>query len=301
MAQTPEDTKAAPGLLEPAFLRKLEQAAISSRHILRGRSKGERRSSKKGSSVEFADFRSYSPGDDLRYLDWNAYARLQKLFLKLFLEEEDLHVYVLLDASASMGFGTPEKFGWGLRAAGALAYIALSSDDRVQLFCHHADDVTRSRMFRGRGSAPEAFEWLIPLRPEGGTDLVGACDAFLRSIPAPGVTFLISDLLCPDWEATLGRLAAAKGEVCVIQVLAPDEYTPDLQGDLRLVDSETEEAREITIGSSVLRRYERTRDEFIASVRGTCHRYGFSHLLSLSDDPVEDVVLRQLRRLQVIR
>src|SRR5512142_931969 len=162
-------TSTTPYLLSPQFLRKLEQAAIASRQIFAGRTKGERRSARRGTSVEFADFRSYVPGDDLRYLDWNAYARLQRLFLKLFIEEEDLHVYLLLDTSRSMDFGEPSKFLWGAQAAAALSYVALCAGDRVQLFGHAEGRGESSRMYRGRGAGPDLFGWIQDLAPEGGT------------------------------------------------------------------------------------------------------------------------------------
>ena len=301
MAQQPEASPERPYLLEPGFLRKLEQAAIASRQILVGRTKGERRSARRGTSVEFADFRAYTPGDDIRYIDWNAFARLQKLFLKLFVEEEDLHVYVLLDASRSMSFGRPTKFDWGVQAAAALTYIALAGGDRVQLFAHAQGSGERSRILRGRGSTTEAFGWLGGLEPGNATSLGEATDWLLRTIPAPGITVVISDLFAPDWEPALARLAAAKGDVCVLQVFSPEEFEPTLQGDLKLVDSETGSTRENTMGASVVKRYRQTRDGFIESVREACFRYGFSHLLSLTSDPVEDVILRQLRRLQVVK
>ncbi len=182
-------------LLSPEFLRKLEQAAIVSREIMIGRTRGERRSARKGSSTEFADFRSYSPGDDLRYLDWNAFARLERLFLKLFIEEEDLHVYVLLDSSRSMDFGSPNKFEWSVQAAAALGYMGLCSGDRVQLFSHAEGRGEQSRQFRGQGCAPEMFEWLAQLEPGGGTGLSAAVRWLLSVAPAPGIVFVISDLL----------------------------------------------------------------------------------------------------------
>ena len=288
-------------LLSPEFLRKLEQAAIVSKHIMVGRTKGERRSARRGTSVEFADFRSYVPGDDLRYLDWNAYARLQRLFLKLFIEEEDLHVYFLLDTSRSMDFGSPTKLEWATQAAAALAYIALSSGDRVQLFAHSADSGHRSRIFRGRGSAPELFGWLSELRADNATDLTKAVRWFQTALPAPGITFLLSDLLTPDWEPALARLGAARGDACVLQIFSREEFDPTARGDLRLVDSETQQAREITMGASVLRRYTNERDALLDAARKCCHRYGFSHLLTLNNQSVEDVILRSLRQLQVIR
>jgi uncharacterized protein (DUF58 family) len=301
MSQRTQEKPSGAYLLSPQFLRKLEQAAIASKHILIGRSKGERRSARRGSSVEFADFRSYNPGDDLRYLDWNAFARLQRLFIKLFIEEEDLHVYLLLDASRSMDFGDPTKHRWAQQAAAALSYIALCGGDRVQAFVHSGGDGHSSRLFRGRGCATELFEWLAARTPAGETDLVQAVRWHRATAPAPGLTFLISDLLTAEWETALSQLAVGKGEACVLQVLSPDEFNPGARGDLRLLDSETEQDREVTMGASVLRRYTQERDRFLADVRATCNRYGFSYLFSLTDRPVEEVILKSLRRLQVIR
>lgn len=288
-------------LLAPSFLRKLEQAAVASRHILAGRTKGERRSAKRGSSVEFADYRSYSPGDDLRYLDWNAYARLQRLFLKLFLEEEDLHAYVLLDASASMGFGTPQKLRWGVEMAAALGYMVLCSGDRLQVFAHQRGNVAQTRLLRGRGCAPELFGWLQQVEASGTTELPTALKYLRRTAPAPGLVFVISDLLSPEWDGALKHLAAGKSDSCVLQVLAPEELSPSLQGDLRLLDAESGEACEITMGASVLRRYHDEKARFLAQVQATCHRYGFSYLLSSAADSPEEVVLRSLRRLGVVK
>jgi uncharacterized protein (DUF58 family) len=288
-------------ILSPDFLRKLEQVAIASRKIMVGRTKGERRSARRGTSVEFADFRGYLPGDDLRYLDWNAFARLQRLFLKLFIEEEDLHIYLLLDTSRSMDFGSPTKFQWCLRAAAALGYIALCTGDRVQLYAHARGRGKASRQFRGRGTAPEAFAWLAALRPDGETDLGQAVRWLQLSMPAPGVTFVLSDLLSPDWETAVSRLGVARGEACLVQVLSTDEISPSLRGDLRLIDSEDGRAREVTMGASVLRRYASERDRFVASVHEACNRWGFSHLLTVTDESVEDFILKTLRHLGVIK
>jgi uncharacterized protein (DUF58 family) len=301
MSQSAQSEARGDYLLSPQFLRKLEQAGIAAKHIHVGRTKGERRSARRGSSVEFADFRAYSPGDDLRYLDWNAYARLQRLFLKLFIEEEDLHIYLLLDASRSMAFGDPGKFRWAQQAAAALSYIALCGGDRVQLYAHSGGDGQVSRLFRGRGCASELFGWVSERQPAGATDLVQAARWFRSAAPAPGLTFLISDLMTAEWGTALSQLAVGKGEACVLQVLTPDEYNPSARGDLRLIDSETEDDREVTMGASVLRRYTQERDRFLADVRATCNRYGFSYLFSLTDQAVEDVILKSLRKLQVIR
>ncbi len=288
-------------LLTPQFLRKLEQAAIVSKQIMVGRTKGERRSARHGTSVEFADYRSYVPGDDLRHLDWNAYARLQRLFLKLFVEDEDLHIYALIDASRSMDFGAPTKFDWAVQAAAALSYIGLCSGDRVQVFAHSQGSGQSSRMFRGRGAAPELFRWLGDIRPEGGTDLSQGVRWLQSAMPAPGIVFFLSDFLSGEWEPALARLAAGKGETCVLQVFSGEEFEPGMRGDLRLVDSETQQGREITMGASVEGRYRRERDDFLEAVHRTCSRYGFSRLFAVSDEPVEGVILKSLRQLGVVR
>jgi uncharacterized protein (DUF58 family) len=269
--------------------------------VLVGRTKGERRSARRGTSVEFADFRSYAPGDDLRYLDWNAYARLQRLFLKLFHEEEDLHVYALIDGSASMGFGNPTKFDWAVRAAGALGYMGLCGGDRVQFYGRADGRPLRSRQFRGRGRVLDMFDWLQGLEAGGGTELAQAVDNLLRTRPAPGVVFVISDLLSEDWQDAVSRLATGKGDVCVLQVFAREEVEPRLQGDLRLVDSETGVEREITMGQRAMRDYEQARDEFLGAVRAACNRSGFSWLFATTDQSLDDVLLRSLRKLGVVR
>jgi uncharacterized protein (DUF58 family) len=288
-----------PYLLAPEFLRRLEQATLASRRLLAGRTRGERRSAQRGASQEFADYRGYAPGDDLRYLDWRAYARLQRLFLKLFMEEEDLHVYFLVDTSASMGFGAPEKLPWAVRAAAALGYMALCSGDRVQVYgCGGEEE--RSRLFRGKGAGPELFGWLGKLGAAGPTPLLTSVRALQASAPAPGLTFVLSDLLTPEWEPALARLATVRGEACVLQVLAPDEYSPDRSGDLLLVDAETQDTREVTMGAGLLRRYHEERDAFLHQVRRACFHYDFSYLLCTTDQPVEEITLRTLRRLQVV-
>ena len=287
-------------LLSPELLRRLEQATVASRRVLAGRTKGERRSAQRGASQEFADYRGYTPGDDLRYLDWRAYARLQRLFLKLFMEEEDLHVYFVLDLSQSMDFGRPPKLGWAVQVAAALGYMALCSGDRVQVFtCGGVGE--SSRLYRGQGSAPELFSWLGGRDPGGEAELSGAVRWLAASAPAPGLTFLVSDLLTPDWQPALSRLATLPGDAAVLQVLAPEEYAPGYPGDLLLVDSESGETREVTMGHGLLQLYARERDAFLAEVRRHCFHYGFPYLLSQSDQRVEDVVLRSLRRLQVVR
>jgi hypothetical protein len=179
--------------------------------------------------------------------------------------------------------------------------MALCAGDRVQVLGHAEGRGEASRMLRGRGAATDLFGWLQELSADGATALSSAVRGLQAMAPAPGITFLISDLLTPDWEQSLARLAAGRGEACILQVFSPEEYQPTAQGDLKLVDAETEETREITMGPSVVRQYREERDTFLRAVQKTCHRYGFSHLFATTDQPVEDVILKSLRRLQVVQ
>src|SRR6201995_105747 len=165
------ETQAPPPLLDPQLLARLEQLELVSRKIFLGRMKGERRSKRKGQSVEFADYRNYVVGDDLRFLDWNLYARLDKLFLRLFMEEEDLHFYVLIDNSLSMDFGSPTKLHYAKQIAAALGFIGLVNLHRVVIEAFN-ERLTPSRpAARGRRSLWRLLDFLQKLEPAGPSDL----------------------------------------------------------------------------------------------------------------------------------
>ena len=269
---------------------------LVSRKIFRGRMKGERRSPRKGRSVEFADFRNYAVGDDLRYVDWNAFARLDRLFLKLFVEEEDLYLHLLLDCSRSMAFGEPSKLDYARRAAAALAYVALKSLDRVGMaaFCdglkYHLPPT------RGPGQAMRVFDWLEKIEAGGPTDLAAPVREYALRATRPGVAILISDFLHPGYEEGLRALLGRRFEISVLHVMDEKELNPDLLGDLRLVDSETGEEREVTITPGLLRDYRRALDDFCDQVRGFCLRYGINYMRVSTAHPFEDLILRMLRR-----
>src|ERR671937_374939 len=165
-------------LLEPEFLHRLEQLELVSKKIFLGRMKGERRSKKKGQSVEFADYRNYVVGDDLRFLDWNLFARLDRLFIRLFMEEEDLHVYILIDNSLSMDFGTPSKLRYAKQVAAALGFIGLANMDRVVIEAFNDRLVQSMPAARGRGSLWRGEEFLNKIEPAGPSDLKRALKSF---------------------------------------------------------------------------------------------------------------------------
>ena len=283
-------------LLTPDFLRKIERLSLVAKRVFPGQTRGERRSSKRGASVEFADYRNYTTGDDFRRVDWNVYARLEKLFLKLFVEEEDLHVYILLDTSRSMDFGDPRKLLYGKQIAAALSYIALSNLDRVGLAALSGLTAAVLSPKRGKQSAFAVFEWLKSIRPSGRTQLAESLRDFSLHTARPGVAIVISDYLDPDYQKGLAALLSRKFEVTVLHVLDQDEVEPPLVGDLLLVDSETDERREITITQTLQRKYQARLQEFCGGIESFCARYGCNYVRVTSQSPFEDLILTYLRR-----
>lgn len=291
----------ATGLLDPAFIRKLEQMQVASKRIFAGRMKGERRSPRRGQSVEFADFRNYVIGDDLRFVDWNIYARVERLFLKLFLEEEDLNISIILDTSASMAYGEPDKLEYGKRIAAALAYIGLANLDRVNL--HTAQDHLGAGLvgMRTKRVAQRVFSFLTSLRGHGATDLTEACKRFSLQHRQKGIAIVISDFLDKrGFEPALKYLLMSGCDVIAIHLLAPDEVDPDLTGDLRLVDLEDGSIAEVSRSDLVIRQYKKTLELFANSLKDACVKRDITYLYAVTDQPFEELVLKTLRRMGVL-
>ncbi|MEN6357270.1 MAG: DUF58 domain-containing protein [Armatimonadota bacterium] len=283
-------------LLTPDFLRKLEQLSLVSRRVFAGKMRGERRSTKRGASVEFADYRNYTHGDDFRRVDWNVYARLEKLFLKLFVEEEDLHIYILIDASKSMEFGSPSKLLHAKRIAAALSYIGLANLDRVGLAALSGSDAHILQPKRGKQSAHEVFRWLECISPSGQTDLAASIRDFSLRTAQSGVVIVLSDFLCTSYPQGLITLLARKFEPVILHILDQDELQPPLVGDLLLIDSETGERREVTITQTLLRKYQQRLSAFKTDLESFCVRYGCTHACISNRTPFEDLVLNYLRQ-----
>ncbi len=285
-------------LLNEDFMRRIEKLNIVSRKIFRGRMKGERRSKQRGFSSEFADYRNYVEGDDLRFIDWNIYGRLDRLFLKLFLEEEDLHVHVLVDTSLSMGFGEPKKLDYAKRVGAAIGYIGLANMDRVQVHTFSNGLQARSGALRSKFSSHKLFDFLEDLAPDAGTSLFETCRLFSQTTSVgKGVVVLISDFLDPDgYEEALKRLAGARMDVCVVHILAPEEISPELKGDLRLVDVEDGTFQEITVSRPLLAQYQQTLKNFCAGIRDVCTKHGAVYVFSGTDVPFDQLVLNYLRK-----
>src|SRR5437764_9543007 len=257
-------TSTNPPLLDPEFLHKLEQLELVSKKIFVGRMKGERKSKRRGSSVEFADHRQYSVGDDLRHIDWNVYGRLDRLFLKLFLEEEDLHFYTLLDTSLSMHFGEPTKLHYGKQVAAALSFIGLVNHDRVMLDTFSTTLDAGMSSVRGRSQMHRIVGYLDQLRASGASDLTAAAKSFAIKHSGKGVVVIISDFLDKrGYEPALRYLLARNMDIYVIHVLSQEEVNPELVGDLRLVDAEDDDIAEITVSAPLLRRYKDNLNAFV--------------------------------------
>ncbi len=295
-------TRATPVLLDPDFLARLEQLEIVSRKIHASRQKGERKSRRKGESAEFADYRNYVIGDDLRHIDWNIYARLDRLFLKLFLAEEDLNVSVLFDVSGSMEFGAPPKSLYVKRVAAAMAYIGLCNYDRVNLWAYNDRIVDMRQGLRGRRMMAQIVRFLEGLPVEGGSHFTAAARQFAMRQSQKGVVLILSDFMDKGgFEGGLRYLLGRSMDVYVLQILSRDEVEPPLAGDLKLVDAEDGESAEVTISKPLLDRYKANLAAWCDSIRGFCMARGASYHLAITDQPFEALVLNYLRRRGLVR
>jgi uncharacterized protein (DUF58 family) len=290
-----------PTVFDEGFLRQLERLGVLMKQPVRGGLKGGRRSVKRGQSVEFADYRDYSLGDDLRQLDWNVYARLEKLFVKLFVEEEDVTITFLVDASPSMAFGRPEKLLFAKRAAAALGYIALAGEDRVVVSALTGRTSRRHGGLRGSGRVFRLLANLSTIKPaEGPTDLLAAARHAASMLRGRGVVVLISDLLDPAADRVIRELAATGSELIVLHALSPDELDPALEGDLRLVDSETGEGIDVTVDLATLDDYRARLAAWQDGLAELAVKRRASYVPISTDIPLADLVFAELRRRRVV-
>ena len=293
---------ATPQLLDPEFLHKLEQLELVSRKIFVGRMKGERKSKRRGSSVEFADHRNYTVGDDLRHIDWNVYGRLDKLFLKLFLEEEDLHFYTLLDTSLSMNFGDPTKLHYGKQVAAALSFIGLVNHDRVVLDTFGSNLREGLRGVRGRSQMYRVVGHLDRVEATGGSDLTAAAKAFAIKHAGKGIVVVISDFLDKrGYQDALRYLLARNMDIYVVHVLSQEEVEPELAGDLRLVDAEDGEFSEITVSAPLLKRYKENLRGFVGGLKEWCTRRGITYIFTTNQNPFDKLILNYLRERGLVK
>lgn len=280
-------------LLPPELLQRLASLVLASQRRDLAQRGGDRRSRRRGRSQEFADHRPYVPGDDLRFLDWHLYGRLDALWVKLFEEEDDRVVQLLLDCSASM---EGEKLAYARQVAAGLGWVALNGTDRVAVGA--LSDAVRhyAPARRGRSAAPRLFTTLEAVHPGGNTDLARALERWPRQ-QGSGIAVLLTDFLYPDGpDAALKRLIARGNEVHALHVLSPADLRPDLDGDVVLVDAETGDELAIAIDAAVLDRYEATVRAWADEMAATCRRLGVAYTRLHTSVPVEQVLLGELRR-----
>ncbi len=289
-------------LLDPKFMARLDSLDVLSRKILQGKLQGERRSKRRGQSVEFADHRPYVVGDDLRFVDWNIYGRLDQLFLKLFLEEQDLTVHILADASASMSTGEPAKAQFMKRLTAALGYVSLVNNNRLTISLFGDGVRTQLPNMRGRNYLPHMAEMLLTAQCDGFSDFEKACRDVTNSRLGSGITIVISDFFFKEgYETALRRLLGSRYELYVIQVLSPQEILPELSGDLKLLDIEDADAAEITVSTALIKYYKRNLAAYCQELNDFCTRRGSVYMRTNSGDSVESLVLNYLRRIRLLR
>jgi uncharacterized protein (DUF58 family) len=291
-------------LFDAAFLRTLEAFRLAPRRSLTGVAVGQRRSPALGSSVEFADFRTYAAGDDYRRIDWNAYARLERLFLRRYRADENLALSLLVDASTSMQWGQPSKARVAAQIAGALAFVALRSDDTVSLAACRNGLVADTRLrLTGQGMVLRAWRFLEDLTFDGVTDLNASLATYARALPGRGMTLVVSDLLSPaGFQQGVDALLGARQEVTLVQVLAPDELHPpaDMLGDWRLLDAESVDTLDVSISPRLLRSYQERLSAYLDDIAAYCRQRGVTHILVSSDVNLRDVLVRTLRQAGVL-
>jgi uncharacterized protein (DUF58 family) len=290
-------------MFDSEFMKKLEYLSLVSRRIFRGQLLAQKRTRQLGGGVEFADHRNYVHGDDLRYLDWNVYARLGSELVKRFEEEEDLHVYFFLDCSQSMSVGHPNKFDYARQITAALAYIALADLDRISVvvFADQVYDIFP--LIRGKQHILSLLRFLESLQTVGkSTDILASANEFLHRKQRAGLAVLISDLFDPaGFQKAVDTLRYRHFEPNVIQIHDTSEAAPKLLGDLQLLDIETGFARNVTISESILRRYRQKFAEFLDTVKQYCISNGFSCTISTTAVPFDEMILRMMREAGSVR
>jgi len=301
----PSRPKSIEDLLTPELIAKLDPLDLTSKRVFFGKLKGERRSKKRGQSVEFADHRPYSTGDDIRHIDWNIYARLDQIFMKLFLEEEDLSLQLVIDCSASADCGEPSKFLFMQKACMALGYVGLVNLNRVGAVAMGEGPggiVSSVRDLRGRRRVHELAQWVCSLSPEGNYSFRDAAERISMTRRGKGLMLVFSDYFFKEgFEEGLRRLVGHGYDVFVIQVLSPQELEPPITGDLRLKDVEDGDQAEVTISAPLLKKYKATLAAYCGQLNAFCARREMTHMTVRSDTPIDVLVLDYLRKRGIVK
>jgi len=287
--------------LDSSLLRKLERFEILPHGIHRCGQIGYRRSLSRGTGLQFADHKEYSPGDDIRYIDWNVYAHLEELVVKVFEQEETLPTYVLLDRSASMSIGSPPKLLLGAQVAAALAYVGLAEQNPVRVSLFAGGLVSSSRVLRGKAHIYEVCE-LLDASPAGTTDFSAALEAFSSDSRLPGVALLISDFLDPAGVLKGVRLLAGrKFDVFALHVVAPDELHPGLSGDVEFQDVESGARLRVAVRKDTVERFGVFFEGHCEALRAELRRCGARYIRLSVVQPLDEILFTRLPKEGVLR
>ena len=286
-----------PIFLQPDFLKKLERLRLVAKRLAWSAAKGEHPSPRRGFSLEFSDYRKYQSGDDLRYVDWNIYRRLERLWLKLFTAEEEMNIYLLVDASRSMAEGDPPKLDYAKKVAAALGYIGLKNLDKVGGAGFTDDLVAPLSLGRGKKQILALFNFLAALAGEGETGLDRSMRSFSQLFPRSGLVIVLSDLFDPrGWRAGLEELLKQKNDVLVIHVVDDGELAPAARGDLTLFDVESRRERRLFVDPALLARFQQELDAYCGEIESFCRGRGIHYLRARTSVPFEDFILLTLRQ-----
>jgi uncharacterized protein (DUF58 family) len=288
------------GIFEPEFLKRLERLALNMEKLTAAGSGGLRKSRAKGNSVEFSDFREYAYGDDLRRVDWNAYGRFEKLYVKLFMEEREAMVNIFLDCSKSIDFGTPKKSVLGIQLAAAIGFLALNNMDRLCINLLKKDTMVSSNVLGGRGQFDICAAFLDNIQFEGTTNMDKAIK--LKKFGGRGLSLVISDFFTQGpLEDFMKYLLYYRQDIVLLHVLSPDELNPQLQGQLRLKDSETGEMVDVDLTPSIYDKYQQTLNNFKSSLKEMAKKYGGAYVTISSNDSLEKILFEDMITTQIIK
>lgn len=285
-------------LFDETFLKRLEYLHLVSKKVYAGGQRAERRSKRVGSGLEFADHRDYTPGDDLRTMDWTVYARMERLLVRLYEEEEDLMIYLLLDCSQSMALrlGATSKWEQAARLTAALGYLGLANMDRVSVIPFGSKLLGRMPPTRGKNQVFKLFNFIESLETGGPTRMEDCLRKFVHQNKRRGMAVVMSDFYDPaGYDEALNYLRYNRYEPFIIHLYDEDEMKPTLRGDLSLVDCETGDVREITVTPRLLKRYQQVHKEFCERLEQTCKARQLSYFRTPIQVPYDDVVLRIFR------
>lgn len=289
-------------ILDSEFLHRLEKLAIVNKRLRKGLYAGKRRSKNQGSSIEFADYRTYTPGDDFRQIDWNAFARHEKLFLKTYLDEQEIHISLYIDCSKSMDFGEPTKFDTSIKIAAALGYLSLFNFDRVSVYGFDQQIVSTLPKVEGKSKAISLFHFLQTLEPNQEGDINRALSSGKATFGKPGISIIISDFLFEEgYENGISFIQSANQEVVLVQVLTTEEREPYFEGDLKLIDSETFLNKEVTMNPLLLDEYKKALTSYNDKLAAFAFNRGISYVSVHSEMDIEEIVFHVFKRLGLIK